>query len=259
MEDQFLKVAQRAALEAGKIIAQYFGKNHQYNYKNKDQSDFATQADLQSEKKIVEILTKIFPSHNIIAEEGGRVDNHSEYSWAVDPLDGTFSFSIGMPYFAVSIGLLKNNKPILGVIYHVLSKDLYTGQLGKGAYINGKKVHISAKKDLFYASIALEFGHKRSRIPKIDLYIVPLLKELGHIYSTGSTAMNMALTGKGVQDAMLAQAWIWDFAAGSVIVKEAGGIVTDFAGKEPDWSQDRFNIVASNGFIHNALLEILKK
>lgn len=259
MEDKFLKVAKQAALEAGKIIAQYFGKKHQYKFKNEDQSDFATQADFESERKIVEILTKNFPTHNIIAEEKTRLNKGSEYTWAVDPLDGTFSFSIGMPYFAVSIGLLKDNKLILGIIYHVLLKDLYTASLGKGAYINGKEMQVSNKTDLSYSSIAMDLGHKFRRGPKIELYVVPLCKEAGHIYTVGTTAVAMALTARGIQDAMLAQAWVWDFAAGAIIIQEAGGKVTDFAGNEPDWSQERFNIVASNGIIHDELLKILRK
>lgn len=259
MEDDFLKVAKQAALEAGKIIAGYVGKKHQYNFKNEDKSDFATQADLKSEQKIVEILTKNFSNHSIIAEERGKTDKNSEYTWVIDPLDGTFSFSIGMPFFAVSIGLMKKNLPVLGVIYHVSSGDMYSASLGKGAFINGKKIHVSGKDDLFHASMQVDFGHKKRRAPKIDLYIVPLLKALGHIYSVGSASMCMAQTARGIQDGMIAQAWIWDFAAGSVIVKEAGGKVTDLAGKEIDWTSDRLNLIASNGLIHNAVLEVLKR
>ena len=100
-EDNFLKVAKEAAIEAGGIISKYFGKKHQYKFKSEDKSDFATQADLESEQKIIQILTKNFPDHNIIAEESGVVDKGSEYTWVIDPLDGTISFAAGMPYFAV--------------------------------------------------------------------------------------------------------------------------------------------------------------
>lgn len=258
-EDNFLKIAKQAALEAGEIIAKYFGKKHKYKFKNEDKSDFATQADLQSEQKIVEILTKNFPTHNIIAEEGGKTDKNSQYTWVIDPLDGTISFAAGMPYFAVSIGLLKQKKSILGVIYHVSTKELYWAQLGKGVFLNDKKIAVSKKDQISAATMALDFGHLKRRAPKVDLYILPLFKVSGYIYAVGSASLSMALVGKGVQDGSVIQAWIWDFAAGAIIVKEAGGTVTDFEGNEPDWTKDRLNIVASNGLIHDQILGALKK
>src|SRR3989344_6854960 len=118
--DNFLKVAKEAALEAGEIIAKYVGKKHKFKFKNEDKSDFATQADLESEQKIIQIITKNFPTHNIIAEESGRVSKDSEYTWVIDPLDGTISFAAGMQYFAVCIGLMRDKKPFLGVIYNIL-------------------------------------------------------------------------------------------------------------------------------------------
>lgn len=258
MDQSFLKVAKQAALGAGEIIAGYFGKKHQYKYKNEDKSDFATQADLEAEEKIVEILTKNFPNHNIIAEESGQTEKNSEYTWVIDPLDGTVSFTCGMPYFAVSIGLLKQNKPVLGVVYHVINKDLYWAKMGKGAYVNGKLIKVSQKNDLNSANLAMDFGHRQRRLPKIDLYISPLMKQAGYIYAVGSSVMSLMLVARGIQDGMISQAWIWDFVAGAVIIREAGGVVTDFAGQEPDWSKDRLSIVASNGLIHDAILETLK-
>lgn len=258
MEDQFLQIAEQAALEAGKIIAQRFGKEHQYNFKDGDLSDFATQADLLAEEKIVKILAENFPSHNIIAEEKNKLKNDSEYTWVIDPLDGTISFAVGMPYFAVSVALLKDNLPILGVIYHVAQNDLYWAQKGKGAYLNGQALAVSSKKDLTGAVVAMDFGHKKKRLPKIDLYIMPLLKQAGYIYSIGSSVMCLGLVAKGIQDAAVAQAWIWDFAAGAIIIAEAGGKVTDLEGNEPDWTKERLSVVASNGLIHDAILEALK-
>ena len=258
MEDKFLKVAKEAALEAGDIIAKYFGKKHQYSFKNEDKSDFATQADLEAERKIVKILNLHFPKHNIIAEESGHTHKGSEYTWVIDPLDGTLSFACGMPYFAVSIGLLKEDKPILGVIYHVAEKDLYWAKIGKGAYVNGSRIHVSQKTELSTANLAMDFGHRQRRLPKIDLYIVPLMKQAGYIYAVGSSVMSLMLVARGINDAMISQAWVWDFAAGSIIVKEAGGKVTDFANQEPDFSKKRLDIVASNGLIQNQILEVLK-
>lgn len=259
MEDKFLIVAKEAALDAGRIIASYFGKEHQYKYKNESKSDFATQADLESQAKIVDILTKNFPSHNIIAEENARINNNSEYTWVIDPLDGTFSFSIGMPNFAVSIGLLKNHKPVLGVVFYVMTNDLYYAQKDQGAFLNGKKIQVSKKDNLVQASMIVDLGHSHSRGPKMDLYIIPLSLKLGQMYSIGTTAGALALAGRGAQDGVIAQAWIWDFVAGTVIVREAGGKVTDFKGEEPDWTKDRLNVLATNGLIHQVILEAINK
>ena len=259
MEDRFLSIAMQAALEAGEIIAKYFGKKHKFKYKNEDKSDFATQADLESEQKIIEILIKNFPTHSILAEESGRDDKKSEYTWVIDPLDGTYSFSIGFPYFAVSIGLLKDNKPVLGALYHIKEDKLYTAQKGKGAFMNGQPIKVSSRNNLPQAAIVVDLGSKPRRLPKIEMYILPLIKELGHIYSIGSTALGMVLTACGVGDGTVAQAWVWDFVAAAIIVEEAGGKVTDFKGEEIDWSQDRLNVLASNDLIHDQIVEAIKK
>lgn len=256
--DDFLQVAKEAALAAGKVIVKHFGKKHQYKFKNEDQSNFATQADLKAEQKIVQILTKNFPSHSIIAEEQTRLDRGSEYTWVIDPVDGTFSFAVGVPYYSVSIGLLKNNEPILGVIYNVSMKQLYWAQLNKGAFLNGKKIQVSSRDNLNEASASLDFGHRQKRQRLIDRYVTPLITKIGYPYSFGSAAATLGMVAQGILDVYVNNAWIWDFAAGTVIVREAGGKVTDFAGKEPDWSQDRLNIVASNGLVHDQILEALK-
>lgn len=257
MEENFLKIAKQAALEAGEIIAKHFGKKHQYKFKNKDKSDFATLADIESEQKIVQILTKNFPKHNIIAEENNKINKGSEYTWAIDPVDGTFSFAVGVPYYSVSIGLLKNNQPILGVIYNVSMKLIYWAQLNKGAFLNGKKIQVSSRDNLEEAAASLDFGHRKKRQEKTNKYITPLITKVGYIYSFGSAVATLGMVGQGILDVYVNEAWIWDFAAGVVIVREAGGKVTDFEGKEPDWSQDRLSILVSNGLIHDQILEAL--
>lgn len=258
MNDDFLKVAKEAALEAGKIISKYLGKTHTISIKNDDGSDLATEADLQAEEKIVEILTKNFPDHNILAEEKTKINNNSDYTWVIDPLDGTISFKVGMPFFAVAIGLLKNNKPFLGVIYHVLAKELYFAKQGKGAFLNGKPIHVSRQETLPAAVMAVDTGHLKRRAKKIERYILPLLSKVGYVYSIGSGVMCMGLVAKGIQDGMTSQGFPWDVVAGAIIIQEAGGRVSDMEGQEPDWEADQIQIVASNGLIHDQILEVLK-
>lgn len=259
MSDEFLKVAKQAALEAGKVIQEYSGKILLKNIKNDDVSDFTTEADIKAEKTIVSLISKNFPEHNIIAEEESRIDKGSEYTWVVDPLDGTISFSRQVPFFAVSIGLLKDNKPLLGVINHISFNNLYWGIAGKGGYLNGKKMKISTENKLDEAMVVLDLGHRAKRQAKINLYVTPLITKVGYGYSFGGGVATLGMVAQGILDGFVAQAWVWDFVAGTVIIREAGGQVTDFEGKEPDWTKERLNIVASNGLIHNQILEALKR
>lgn len=256
-DSQFLKVAKQAALEAGKIIQKYSGKKSKLNFKNNDLSDFSTKADLEAEEKIVKILAWDFPEHNIIAEEKTRINNNSNYTWIIDPLDGTVSYVRGLPYVAVLIGLLKDKKPILGVIYQVSYKDLYWAESSKGAYLNGKVLHVGKNNNLTNAAIGMDLGHKNARVQKFEHYVLPLFNKIGYLYSTGSSVPMGSVAG-GLLDGYIAEAWVWDFVAGAVIVREAGGKVTDFEGNEPDWSKERLEIVASNGLIHDQILEALR-
>lgn len=259
MNKQFLKVAKQAALEAGKVILKYSGKGQHKNIKHEDPTDYATKADLEAEKTIVKILTSSFPNHNLIAEEEAKIDQKSQFTWVVDPLDGSISFGSGVPYFSVSIGLLEGGKPILGVVYNVSFKQLYWAQKGQGAYLNGKAIQVSQKKSLKESVGSLDFGHNVKRQQKLDLYVNKLITKIGYIYSFGSAVASLGMIAEGVLDLYVNHAFPWDFAAGTVIVKEAGGMVTDFEGNEPDLTKDRLNIVASNGLIHDEILEALKK
>ncbi|MBI3109484.1 inositol monophosphatase [Candidatus Daviesbacteria bacterium] len=257
-DPKFLKIAKKAALEAGKIISKYYGEKHELNYKHEDRSDFATKADVEAEEKIVKILTKNFPNHNIIAEEKNRINKGSAYTWVIDPLDGSLFYIKGLSLFAVSIGLLQNNQPVLGVIYDVSAKNLYFAQKGKGAYLNDKPIAVSKEHDLEAAVVDMDFGHKARRLQKLESYIITLADKMGYLCALGPAVGILGLVAKGSLDAYVVTAWIWDFAAGVAIVKEAGGKVTDFEGKELDWSKDRLNIIASNGLIHDQILEALK-
>lgn len=258
MNDDFLKVAKEATLGAGKVIQQYFGKKIKKNIKGEDNSNFATQADLEAEKLILKIIKNKFPNHNFIAEESGRIDKGSAYTWAVDPLDGTLAFSAGLSTFTVSIGLLKNNTPFLGVVYQVLTKDLYYAVKNEGAYLNGKKISVSDTKDLENAMLAVDFAHREKRMIKTQKYILPLLDKVRYPISFGSDALMFALIGKGVLDGFATDTNIWDCLAGAIIIAEAGGKVTNPEGKPIDWSKERIDIIASNGLIHNQILEALK-
>ncbi len=258
-DDQFLKVAKEAALEAGKIIEGYFGKNLKKRIKKNDESNFATTADLEAEKLILGIIKDNFFDHNFIAEESGVKNNNSDYTWVIDPLDGTTAFTVGWPTFSVSIGLLKNNKPFLGVIYQVMTKDLYWAQQGKGAFLNGKKINVSTTEQLKDAAIGVDFAHRSSRAAKVKKYVIPLSEKVAYPFSMCSDALVFAMVGGGKLDGFANEDNIWDCIAGVLIIIEAGGKVTDTKGGAIDWTKKRMEIVVSNGLIHEQILSALRQ
>lgn len=252
-DSKFLIVAKKAALQAGEVIKKYYnsklilhGKGHFAN--------FATQADLDAEKKIIEIIKKSFPSHNIIAEESGIEDRGSEYSWAIDPVDGTIPFADGLPFFGVSIGLLKNMKPYLGVINMVAHNELFWAEEGKGAFKNGKKISVSKESKLGNCTLSLEFGHSE-RDMRLEKHFKPIVDRVRYVYVLGSSVYAHTLVAEGKIEALFIRAHPWDFAAGTILVKEAGGKFSDPKGEMPDFSEDKMLVITSNRLIHDELLK----
>lgn len=253
-DSKFLQVAKQAAIEAGKIVKKYYqsdltlhGKGHVNN--------FATQADLDSEAKVIEVIRASFPEHNIIAEESGRIDNSSEYSWAIDPIDGTIPFVDGLPFFGISIGLLKNNQPFLGVINMVAKGELFWAEEGKGAFKNGKKIQVRNEDSLDQSTIALEWGHS-ARDWRIEKHFSPIIEKVRYAYVFGSAVQSLTAIAEGKLDGSLIRAYVWDFAAGAIIIKEAGGRFTDPMGNKPDFTAEKIQLLCSNGLIHEDLVKV---
>lgn len=259
MNDKFLNVAKEAAIEAGKIISKYSGKISSKKIKNEDSSDFATEADLEAEKVILKIIQDNFPEHSFISEEAGERNKDSNYTWVIDPLDGTAPFSAGLPTFSVSIGLLEKNRPLLGVVYQILTQDLYYALQSEGAFLNGERIKVGGVNDLEKAFFGFDFGHRARRSQKIEKYVLPLINKIRYPISYGSDALILALVGRGVLDGFVNEDNTWDSVAGAMIIVEAGGKVTDLKGKEIDWTKKRIEFIASNGLIHEAILEALNR
>lgn len=255
-DSKFLLVAKEAAVEAGKIVKKYYQTELDLQSKG-HYANFATKADLESEAKVIEIITKNFPEHNIIGEESGRVDNKSEYTWAIDPIDGTIPFVDGIPFFGVSVGLLKNNQPLVGVINMVGAGDLYWAEEGKGAFRNGEKIQAREEKNLEQSTIALEFGHT-GRDAKIETHFRPIVEKIRYAYVFGSAVKSLTLIAQGNLDGAFLSAYIWDFAAGAILISEAGGKVTNQSGNTPDYTLGHFELIFSNGLIHDELVKIYK-
>ena len=248
-----LAVAIRAAKEAGKIIKENFGKSQTITFK--ENKSFLTETDVASEKKIISIIKESFPNHSIIAEESGLSEKNSDHSWFIDPIDGTTNFVKKDPFFAVSIALLKQDKPALGVVYKPILDELYTAEVGQGAKLNNESLKVSETSSLseFMVGYARPNAKKERFMkifPKVDLATrTPKI--------LGSMAIHLCYVASGKSDAaVLLSPNSWDVAAGALIVEEAGGAVTDFEGNH--WSPDSEDILASNGRIHQQLLDILK-
>lgn len=255
-DSKFLQVAKQAAQEAGDLILKYSQNEHEIHNKGKT-NDFATQADLNSDKLITQIIKKNFPDHNIIAEESGETNNNSEYTWAIDPIDGTIAYASGVPTYGISIGLLKDNQPFLGVINLAGVKELYWAEKGKGVFLDGRKIKIR-KEDRFSESIiGVELAHT-NRKEKLDQYFYPIVDKVRGIFSVNSAVWQLTYLANGKIDGLALPGYIWDFAAGAIIVTEAGGKITDYKGEDIDWTKKRINVIGSNGLIHDDLVNLYK-
>lgn len=258
-ESKFLQVAKEAAIKAGEAVAKLYGRKHSLKYKS-DPSDFATEADLESEKIILKIVTKNFPDHNILSEESGKnLAKNSPYLWVIDPLDGTTTFVAGLPFFSISIGLLKNGQPIIGVINRVSENELYWAERGKGAFLNKQKIMVS-KKDLLKNSVlGLEYAYAHIRKEEIETVHKRLVAKVRYPFTFGGTAVSLALVARGILDGYYHGAHPWDFAGGAMIIEEAGGRITNIQGKPIDWSKDWMEVLGTNGLIHEQILAILNR
>lgn len=252
-DSKFLIVAKQAAIEAGKIVKKYYNSELELQGKGHF-ANFATKADVESEAKVIEIIKANFPGHNIIAEESGIIDNGSEYSWAIDPIDGTIPFVDGIPFFGVSVGLLKNNKPFVGVINMVAESELFWAEEGKGAFMNGKKIHVRNEPDLSNVTFALEFGHAE-RLMRLEKHFKPIVEKVRFVYVFGSTVKPLTLVARGSIDGSFIRANVWDFAAGAILIKEAGGKFTDPKGNKPDFTAEKIQLLCSNGLIHDEMVK----
>jgi myo-inositol-1(or 4)-monophosphatase len=253
MGNQFLEAAVDTALEAGGILLSEFDHPAKISYKG--EVDLVTQADRRSEEAIVGRLRSYFPKHSIVAEEGSGQEGDSRYRWIVDPLDGTTNFAHGYPCFAVSIGFEEAGELQVGVIYQPITKELFTTSRGEGAYLNEKRIQVSGIDHLSTSLLATGFpSTKRARNPNIHYYWNFTLRSHG-VRRDGSAALDLASVACGRFDGF----WEfglhpWDTAAGVLLVREAGGLVTNFSGQP--YRPGDYETLASNGRIHAELRQV---
>lgn len=253
MTNSYLEVAVEAALEGGAILLAEFAHPAKISYKG--EVDIVTQADRRSEQAVVTRLRTHFPTHAIVAEEGGGYETDSPFRWHVDPLDGTTNFAHGYPCFAVSIGLEEDGELIAGAIYQPISKELFTAARGEGAFMNQQRIHVSNIERLATSLLATGFPSvKRSQNPNIQFYWDFTLRSHG-VRRDGSAALDLAAVACGRFDGF----WefglhSWDTAAGVLLVRESGGTVTTFSGQA--YRPGDHETLASNGHVHEEMREV---
>jgi myo-inositol-1(or 4)-monophosphatase len=245
----------RAAYQSGEVLKRYFG-----NLKaviKKGEIDLVTQADIESEKVIIETIRTAFPDHSILAEESGSIDGRPEACWIIDPLDGTTNFAHGLGIFAVSIAFFHDNKPIYAIVFNPCSGELFTAESGQGAYLNNRLLSVSKAASVRDSLLATGFPYNLERLTAklMDKFESCLLAAQG-IRRLGSAALDLCSVACGRMDGFWEENLSpWDTAAGMLIAQAAGGSVTDFDGQP--FSIEKKQILATNGRIHSEMLALL--
>ena len=249
----FLESARDIAREAGTLIAGHFHRGVQFELK--DQYDLVTIADRASEALIVDRLSSLFPTHSILGEEGGQHEKSSEYQWYVDPLDGTTNFAHGYPMFNVTLALARAGELICGVIYDPLHDEMFSAELGGGAYLNGKRIHTSRAQNLASSLLSTGFP-SRKRHESVNVHFFHQVSMCTHgIRRGGSAAIDLSYVACGRLDGF----WEfglkpWDMAAGLLLIREAGGKTTDMRGGPVSLMGP--HIATTNGAIHDELIQL---
>jgi myo-inositol-1(or 4)-monophosphatase len=250
-----LRAAVRAAKAAGAITLEKFGELCQREIQAKEFKDFVTEVDKACEAAIASIITESFPEDSMLCEEGTIIDGTSGRTWIVDPLDGTLNFIHSFPVFSISIGLKAGNNDLLtGVVYQPILQELFTAERGKGAFLNGKRISVSSRSDSNSFLIATGLPFKEYHY--LESYFGMLrevIENSAGIRRAGSAAIDLAYTACGRFDGFWEyKLYPWDFAAGVLLVREAGGSVTDFTGEHDIFK--RQSIIAGNTTTHPLLL-----
>lgn len=252
-----LNIAVRAARSAGKVLLRYYERVDQIRVESKSRNDFVSEVDRAAETAIVQELRAKFPHHGILAEEGGT-QGGGDFQWIVDPLDGTTNYLHGFPQFSISIALRNRGQLECGVVYDPLREELFTAARGQGAHLNDRRLRVAGRPSLEGALIGTGFPFRDQR--HIDAYLgmfKAITLATAGLRRPGSAALDLAYVAAGRTDGFwelgLSQ---WDFAAGALLIAEAGGTVSDLAGGGRYFETG--NLVAGNIRVHQAMLDLIR-
>ncbi len=250
------KIAIEAAREAGAELLKRYYRFSRAEIKLKSHHEILTKADLAAEKIIISKIKKNFPDHDFISEEAGLLGVESSYQWIIDPLDGTTNFSMHNPIWAVSIGVAYRGKIIFGVIFAPFLDELYIAELGKGARLNNKKIRVS---QIGQGKVLNTFCHSSQKKDIQKAVAYHRKQKLGGFdcRQLGSASLELSYVACGrIESIVIPGANSWDVAAGVLLVREAGGRVTDFTNKK--WSLKSRDMMATNGVVHKQILDVIK-
>ncbi|MBI5380256.1 MAG: inositol monophosphatase [Nitrospirae bacterium] len=244
-----------SARETGALLRRRLGRAQRVTFKGA--VDLVTESDHLAEALLVRRIRRVFPDHAILTEERPELATGSSYRWILDPLDGTTNYAHGYPCFAVSIALEARGRVVLGVVYDPMREELFLAEEGKGATCNGRRIRVSGERNLSRSLLVTGFAYDVRESPdnNLDHFARFTLKAQG-VRRTGSAALDLCYVAAGRFDGFWElKLQPWDTAAGMLIVRMAGGRVTDFAGRP--FRQGEPTIIASNGRLHRAMLGIL--
>jgi len=256
--------ASEIARAAGAVLMEKFEQPHQERVK-KNVTDIVTEADLASEAVVIPRLAQSFPDHHIVSEEGGGAGigkpvEEAEYFWYIDPLDGTSNYASNIPFFTVSIGLADNNmNPLVGVVFDPFSDELYSAALGHGATRNDKPIRVSDQRALAQSMLCSGFPYNSFKNPDNNIreWKAFTVQSRG-LRRFGSIALELSYVASGRLEGLWEQSVnAWDVMAGIIIVREAGGRVTDYSNQVSKTVHDGKQVLASNGHIHQQMVDVL--
>lgn len=245
--------------DAASFIKDELGKVNAEHIQEKEKHSLVSYVDIETEKKLVSAFSELLPESNFITEEGTPfTKNESAYVWIIDPLDGTTNFLKGIPVFSISVALSKGDELILGIVHDIMQDECYYCWKGGGAYCNGKKIAVSEVGNIDEAVIATGFPYQRKWMDNLTQILIEVLKTARGVRRLGSAAIDLAYTACGRFDGYYeTRLNAWDMAAGILLIREAGGIVTNFHG-QAESILDSHHILASNGRIHDEMLNLTR-
>lgn len=250
-------IAVRAARKAGSVILRHHGRIDRLKIAEKSANDFVSEVDRTAEQAIIETIRKAYPDHAILAEESG-LHAGSEYRWLIDPLDGTTNFLHGFPQFSVSIALEHRGRAVSAVVYDPLREELFVADQGGGAFLNDHRIRVSGQKGLPGALIGTGIPFRdQSHLDAYLRMMKAMVRDTAGIRRPGSAALDFAYVAAGRLDGFWELGLSpWDFAAGVLLVREAGGTVTDLSGG--DRHMETGNVIAGGMKVHADMLKTLR-
>ena len=254
-----INVMVKACRKAAKILIRDFGEIENLQVSSKGPGDFVSASDKKVEKILIEELQKARPDYSILSEEIGEINNDSEFKWVVDPIDGTSNFLHGIPHFGISLGLEQNKEIICGIIYDPIKDEMFLAEKGNGSYLNNQRIRVSSRsklKDCLIVTGGPRQNHKNKEVC-MEEYKKFSSKVLIPIRKMGSASLDMAYVASGRCDGFWQRNLnYWDIAAGIILVKEAGGFVTDFQGNNKYLENQ--TILVTNAKIGEEMIKVLE-